>query len=159
MNQAPSLPRPLNFHIPSLLEKLLPYLPTLPDTQLPLSKYHTQLFLADNYLFMSIISSLIECEATKATPLQQPHKEFHANFHLYYKFSPYVCLSMFANCRSQFLLDRPGRCLKLFVSTESTSCHEFASHFGLAIFYTRKTPQRNQVARASVYLNEAATSH
>ena len=30
--------------------------------------------------------------------------------HLYYN-SPYVCLSAFANCRSQFLLDRLGRCL------------------------------------------------
>ncbi len=41
--------------------------------------------------------------------------------------------SLFANCRSQFLLDRHGRCLKLFVSTDSTSSHEFASQFGLAI--------------------------
>ncbi len=40
---------------------------------------------------------------------------------------------------SQFLLDRLGRCLKLFVSSESTSCHKFASQFGLTIFYTRKT--------------------
>ena len=46
---------------------------------------------------------------------------------------------MLANCRSQFLLDRLGRCLKLFVSTDSISCHEFASQFGLAIFYKRKT--------------------
>ena len=45
-----------------------------------------------------------------------------------------VCLSMLANCRSQFLLDRLGRCLKLFVSTDSTSCHECASQFGLAFF-------------------------
>ena len=32
-----------------------------------------------------------------------------------------------------------GRCLKLFISTDSTSSHEFASQFGLAIFYMRKT--------------------
>ena len=50
-----------------------------------------------------------------------------------------VCLSAFANCRSQFLLDLLGRCLKLSVSAESISCHEFAFQFGLAIFYTRKT--------------------
>ena len=39
------------------------------------------------------------------------------------------------------MLDRLGRCLKLFVFSEITSCHEFASQFGLAIFYTRKTPK------------------
>ena len=41
----------------------------------------------------------------------------------------YVCLSVFANCRSQFLLDR----------LDSTSSHEFTSRFGLATFYMRKT--------------------
>ena len=55
-----------------------------------------------------------------------------------------VCLSTFENCRSQFLLDHLGRCFKLFVSTHSTSCHEFASQFGLAIFYTRKTPKTSK---------------
>ena len=73
-----------------------------------------------------------------------------------------VCLSQLANCRSQFLLDRLGRCLKLFVSTESTSCHEFASQFGLANFvYVKNTQNYREyrVARATVYLNEAATSH
>ena len=56
---------------------------------------------------------------------------------------------------------RLGRCLKLFISTESTYSHEFASQFGLAIFYTRKTPKTrgNRVTRASVYLNEPATGH
>ena len=44
---------------------------------------------------------------------------------------PEICLSLFANGRSQFLLDRLERCLKLLVSIESTSCHEFASQFGL----------------------------
>ena len=29
--------------------------------------------------------------------------------------------AVLSNCRSQFMLDRLGRCLKLFVSTESTS--------------------------------------
>ena len=49
-------------------------------------------------------------------------------------------LSLLANCRSQYLLDCLGRCLKLFVSTDSTSSHEFASQFGLAIFlYTKNT--------------------
>ena len=50
-----------------------------------------------------------------------------------------VCRSTFADCRSQFLLDRLGRCLKLIVSYRGTSSHEFASQFGLAFFYTRKT--------------------
>ena len=42
-----------------------------------------------------------------------------------------ILLSMLENGRSQFLLAILGRCLKLFISTESTSCHEFVSHFGL----------------------------
>ena len=50
-----------------------------------------------------------------------------------------VCLATFADCRSQFLLDRLGRCLKLIVSYRGTSSHEFASQFGLEFFYTRKT--------------------
>ena len=52
-----------------------------------------------------------------------------------------VCVSVLANGRSQFLHDLLGRCLKLFVSTDSTSCHEFASQFGLEFFYMRKTPK------------------
>ena len=39
------------------------------------------------------------------------------------------------------MLDRHGRCIKLFVSTESTSCQAFASQFDLDIFYTGKTPK------------------
>ena len=46
--------------------------------------------------------------------------------------------SMFANDKSQLLLDRLGRCLKLFVSTDSTSCHEFVSQFGLELCYLIK---------------------
>ena len=46
---------------------------------------------------------------------------------------------MLAKCRSQFLLDRLRRCLKLFVSTDSTSRHEFASQFGLAFTYAKNT--------------------
>ena len=50
-----------------------------------------------------------------------------------------VCRSVLAHCRSIYRL---GRCLKLFVSTDSTSSHEFASQFGLAFFlyakYTHK---------------------
>ena len=57
---------------------------------------------------------------------------------LYYN-SPQVCLLAFANCRSQFLHDRLGRCLQLSVSSRGTSCHEFASQFGLAIFFYAKT--------------------
>ena len=53
--------------------------------------------------------------------------------------SIYTIILLLANCRSQFLLDRLGRCLKLFVSTESTSCHEFASQFGLEFFISENT--------------------
>ena len=68
---------------------------------------------------------------------------------------------MLANCRSQFLLDRHRRCLKLFIPTESTSCHEFASQFGLAIFlYARNTLTLGETgSQASVYFNEQATDH
>ena len=72
--------------------------------------------------------------------------------------SIFSCLSMIANGRSQFLLDCLGRGLKLFVSTESTYCHEFASHFGLNIFlYVKNTLNYREyrVARPTVYLNEA----
>ena len=63
----------------------------------------------------------------------------------------YVCLSAFANGRSQFLLDRLGRCIKLFLSAESISCHEFASQFGLAIFCTRKTLKKfGKIGRIAV---------
>ena len=70
-----------------------------------------------------------------------------------------IILSKLANCRSQFLLDRLGRCLKLFVLSESTPCRKFASQFGLAIFFTRKThtTSGNRIALACVYLSETAT--
>ena len=43
---------------------------------------------------------------------------------------------------SQFLLDGIGRCIKLFVLTDSTSCHEFASQFGLAyLLYPKNTQE------------------
>ena len=45
-----------------------------------------------------------------------------------------VSQATFADCRSQFLLDRLRRCLKLIVSYRGTSSHEFASQFGLAFF-------------------------
>ena len=70
--------------------------------------------------------------------------------------SPFKNLSLFANGRSQFLLDRLGRCLKLFVSTERTFSHELASQFDLDIFLYAKYAH---VARACVYLNEPATGH
>ena len=47
----------------------------------------------------------------------------------------------------------------MFVSSDSTSCQEFASQFGLAIVLYAKTqtkPRGNRVASACVYLNEAA---
>ena len=68
---------------------------------------------------------------------------------------------MLSNCRSQFLLDRLGRCLKLFVSTDSTFCHEFASQLGLDIFVYAKNTQNYReyrIAHTTVYLNGAATA-
>ena len=52
---------------------------------------------------------------------------------------PTIYNSPLANCRLQFLLDRLGKCFQLFISSDSISCHEFASQFGLAFLYTRKT--------------------
>ena len=69
---------------------------------------------------------------------------------------------MLANGRSQFLLDRLGRCLKWFVSTDSTSCHDSASRFDLDIFVYAKSTQNYReyrVAHPNVYLNAAATGH
>ena len=52
-----------------------------------------------------------------------------------------VCRSTFVDCRSQCLLDRLERCLKLIVSYRGTSSHEFASQFGLEFFIREKTPK------------------
>ena len=49
---------------------------------------------------------------------------------VYYNFSK-ICLSLFAVYRPQFLLDRLGRYLKLFVSTVIPFFHAFKSQFGL----------------------------
>ena len=62
-------------------------------------------------------------------------------------------LVLYYNCRSQCLLDRLRRCTKLFVSTDSTSSHEFASEFGLAIFIRENIQQlsrRPSLAQVSV---------
>ena len=42
----------------------------------------------------------------------------------------------------------------MFANTESASSHEFVSQFGLYFFI-----REYRVARATVYLNEAATGH
>ena len=50
----------------------------------------------------------------------------------------------------------------MFVLSEITSCHEFASRFGLAIFLYAKNTQNYReyrFARATIYLNETATGH
>ena len=65
-----------------------------------------------------------------------------------------ISLSTFANCRSQFLLNRLRRCLKLIVFSRGTSCHEFASQFGLEFFYTRKN--RKPVARPAAVNHHSA---
>ena len=49
-----------------------------------------------------------------------------------------VCLATFAECSSEFWLNRLGRCLKLTASTRGTFCYEFASQFGVEFFYTPK---------------------
>ena len=68
---------------------------------------------------------------------------------------------MLPNCRSQFLLDRRGRCFKLFVSTESTSCHEFACQFALEFFlYAKNTQSLGETSRKCQCLFQwPATSH
>ena len=45
----------------------------------------------------------------------------------------YVCLSLFANCRTQLMFNHLGRCLELFVSNVIPSSHMVASQFDLAI--------------------------
>ena len=73
-----------------------------------------------------------------------------------------LSLSVLANYRTQFLLDRLGRYLKLFVSNDSTSCHEFASQYGIAFFCIHEKhpkPRGNRVASACVYLNDPSTGH
>ena len=42
----------------------------------------------------------------------------------------------------QFLLERLGRCLKLFVSTVGPSCHELAFQLVLAIFIGEKKKKK-----------------
>ena len=72
-----------------------------------------------------------------------------------------VCLSVFANCRSQFLLDRLGKCLQLFVSSDSIILHEFASQFGLAFFLYAKNIQNYSeycVAHARGQLNRTSVA-
>ena len=72
-------------------------------------------------------------------------------------------LSLFANCRSQFLLDRLGRCIKLIVSSESISCHEFASQFGLEFVSYAKNPKpivnTESPACCLLYFNGPPTCH
>ena len=62
--------------------------------------------------------------------------------------SAHVCLSLFANYGSQFLLDRLGRYLKLFVSTAIPSSHAFTSQFSLANFvYVNKNQKTSAAMR------------
>ena len=57
--------------------------------------------------------------------------------------------------RNSCARDRLGRCIKLFVSTESTSCYEFASQFGLIFFIREKHPQLSRIpSRPRDYLFE-----
>ena len=69
-----------------------------------------------------------------------------------------VCPLMLANCRSQFLLDRLGRYLTLFGSTDSTSCHEFAFYFSLAFCLYAKNIQKLSRRPTLVYVAVEWTS-
>ena len=84
-------------------------------------------------------------------------KGFTAGFHVPLNLS--VCPSTFADCRSQFLLDRLGRCLKLIVSSGSTSCHEFASQFGLAFFLYAKNMHKLSRMPSLAHMAVEWTSH
>ena len=60
------------------------------------------------------------------------------------------------------MLDRLGRCLKLIVSSESISCHEFASQFGLEfVLYAKKNPNLSLIQSRPhvVYFNGSPTGH
>ena len=74
-----------------------------------------------------------------------------------------VCISVGVRKLQVAILARSFReMLQLFVSSDSTSCHEFATQFGLAIFVKREKhpkPRGNRVASACVYLNDPATVH
>ena len=64
-----------------------------------------------------------------------------------------VCLSVDVSrlqvaIDARFMPDRLGRYIKLFVSTGSTSSHEFASKFGLGFFIPEKYP--NTVAKTDL---------
>ena len=68
-----------------------------------------------------------------------PSPNFEHNIIIY----TIICLKSAAVRKLQvaiFLLDRLGKCLKLIVSSESISCHEFASQFGLEFSIREKTP-------------------
>ena len=70
-----------------------------------------------------------------------------------------VCRSTFADGRSQFLLDRLGRCLKLIVSYRGTSSHEFASQFGLAFFLYAKNIHKLSRMPSLAHMAVEWTSH
>ena len=60
------------------------------------------------------------------------------------------------------MLDRLGRCLKLIVSSESISSHEFASQFCLEfVLYAKKNPNLSLIQSRPhvVYFNGSPTGH
>ena len=59
------------------------------------------------------------------------------------------------------MLDLLGRCLKLIVSSESISCHEFASQFGLEFVLYVKNPNLSLIQSRPhvVYFNGSPTGH
>ena len=60
------------------------------------------------------------------------------------------------------MLDRLGRCIKLIVSSESISCYEIASQFGLEfVLYAKETPHLSLIQSRPhvVYFNGSPTGH
>ena len=60
------------------------------------------------------------------------------------------------------MLDRLGRCIRLIVSSESISCHEFASQFGLEfVLYAKKNPNISLIQSRPhvVYFDGSPTGH
>ena len=71
-------------------------------------------------------------------------------YKLYFTINMSVCVSLFANYRSQYLLNRLGRYIKLLISTDIPSSQEFAYQFGLVFFLHAKNPKPSPLRQCSV---------
>ena len=77
---------------------------------------------------------------TKSTLLMSSK---YPHYILYYNY-PEICMSLFANCRSQCMLDCLGICVKLSASTVVSFSHEFESQFGRAMCVHAKNTQTSK---------------